>query len=225
MGRSVDTGSVALFAFLDDLKANNDRRWFAANRGRYEQVRAWWLEQLQALINDLAADDPSLRHLEARDCCYRIYRDTRFSHDKTPYKTYVSALISPRGRHFDGACHYIHVGADECGLYSGLWAPEPRVLKKVRKAIIDNVDEFRSIVETPEIEKQFPGWYGNKLKTAPKGYDRNHPDIDLLRLTEYGRLHPLGRQFFGRDDWQTEAARLLRLLKPMNDFLNYSITE
>ena len=99
------------------------------------------------------------------------------------------------------------------------------MLKKLRKAIIDNVDEFRGIVETPEIEKYFPGWWGRKLKTAPKGYDRDHPDIDLLRLTEYGKCCELDRSFFGRPDWHAEMARRLALLKPMNDFLNYSIDE
>lgn len=214
-----------VYDFLERLAANNDREWFAANRAEYDSVRAFWLCKVQELINELAVNDPSLRSLSAADCAYRIYRDTRFSNDKTPYKTYFSALISPTGRHCDRACHYFHIGADETALYSGLWCPEPKVLKKVRKAIIDNVEEFRSVTETPEIEKYFPGWYGRQLKTAPKGYDRNHPDIDLLRLTEYGKMCALDRSFFERPDWVAEAGRRLELLKPMDEFLNYSIDE
>ena len=143
----------------------------------------------------------------------------------TAYKRYFSALISPHGRHFDGACYYVHFGTDEIGLYAGLWCPEPKVLKKVRKAIIDNVDEFRGIVETPEVLAAYPEWWGHQLKTAPKGYDRNHPDIDLLRLTEYGRCHSLTREFFDDPSWPEQAAAILALLRPMNDFLNYSIEE
>lgn len=214
-----------LYSFLKDLAANNNREWFAANRDRYDAVRAWWLGQVQILIDHLGQYDPSVRHVEAPSCAYRIYRDTRFSSDKTPYKTYFSALISPRGRHFDGACYYLHQGIDENALYGGLWCPEPKVLRKVRKAIIDNVDEFRSIVETPEVLAAYPEWWGRKLKTAPKGYDRDHPDIDLLRLTEYGRCHDAGRDFFATPGWQAEAARIFALLRPMNDFLNYSIEE
>ncbi|MCM1067592.1 MAG: DUF2461 domain-containing protein [Muribaculaceae bacterium] len=215
----------ALYAFLDELAANNDRTWFAANKARYDLLRAWWIEQVQKLINEMARFDSSLVHVEAKDCLYRIYRDTRFSPDKTPYKTYFSALISPTGRQCERACYYFHQGVDESALYSGVWCPPAPMLKKLRKAIIDNVDEFRSIVETPEVEKHFPGWYGHQLKTAPKGYDRNHPDIDLLRLTEYGKGCQLPRSFFEKEGWQKKAASLYALLKPMNDFLNYSIDE
>lgn len=211
--------------FLKRLAANNDRTWFAAHKDEYERLRAYWFTEIQQVIDALAVDELALRHVEARDCAYRIYRDTRFSPDKTPYKTYFSSLISPRGRHYDGACYYIHFGVDEMALYSGLWSPESKVLKKVRKAIIDNVEEFRSIVETPQVLAAYPEWWGPKLKTAPKGYDRNHPDIDLLRLTEYGRCHKLDISFFDNPDWPREAAAILALLRPMNDFLNYSIEE
>lgn len=214
-----------VYDFLERLAANNNREWFAANRAEYESVRAFFLENVQKLINELAKNDPSLRSLSAADCMYRIYRDTRFSNDKTPYKTHMAALISPTGRHSDRACYYFHVGVDESALYGGLWCPESKMLKKVRKAIIDNVEEFRSIVETPEIEKYFPGWVGRQLKTAPKGYEKDHPDIDLLRLTEYGKGCILNREFFELPDWIEEAARRFELLKPMNDFLNYSIDE
>lgn len=217
--------SKQLFEFLDALAANNNRPWFAEHKAEFDALRARWIEQLQRLINIMAADEPSLRHVQAKDCVYRIYRDTRFSHDKTPYKTYFSALISPTGRHCDRACYYIHLGVDECAIYGGVWCPETPVLKKLRKAIVDNIEEFRSIIDAPEMKKLYPGWYGTPLKTAPKGYDRNHPDIDLLRLTEYGKMHELSRSFFDNPDWPEKMAPLLLVLKPMNDFLNYSIDE
>ena len=219
------TDMKALYAFLQNLADNNNRTWFGEHKEYYDRLRAWWIGQLQILIDRMAMFDPSLAHVQARDCLYRIYRDTRFSPDKTPYKTYFSALISPTGRHCDRACYYFHQGVDESALYAGVWCPEPRMLRKLRKAIIDNVDEFRAITETPDIERHFPGWYGNQLKTAPKGYDRNHPDIDLLRLTEYGKCCELPRDFFFDPGWQEKAAHLYYLLKPMNDFLNYSIDE
>ena len=214
-----------LFSYLDALAANNNREWFAAHREEYDRLRARWIEDVQKLIDFMAVYDPSLAHVQARDCLYRIYRDTRFSPDKTPYKTYFSALISPTGRHCERACYYFHQGVDETALYAGVWCPDARMLKKLRKAIIDNVDEFRSLVETPEIERHFPGWWGRQLKTAPKGYDRDQPDIDLLRLTEYGKCCELQRSFFDKPGWQQRAADLYALLKPMNDFLNYSIDE
>ena len=100
---------------------------------------------------------------------YRIYRDTRFSADKTPLKTYFSALISPTGRHSERAAYYLHMGVDECALYGGVWCPDSKTLKKLRKAIVDNIEEFRGIVEDKEVARLFPGWWGRALKTAPKG--------------------------------------------------------
>lgn len=214
-----------LFDFLTRLAENNDRPWFAANRAEFDALREQWIDSVQRIVNALAVDDPSLRGVRASDCVYRIYRDTRFSHDKSPFKTYFSALISPTGRHCDRACYYVHVGVEECAVYGGVWSPEASVLKKLRRAIVDNIEEFREITETPEIEALYPGWYGRKLKTAPKGYDRDHPDIDLLRLTEYGKCHELDRAFFDAADWPEKVASMLRILKPMNDFLNYSIDE
>lgn len=214
-----------LYAFLDELAVNNNREWFAAHKAEYERLRRGWTAEVQKLIDLMAQYDHSLAYVDAKDCLYRIYRDTRFSPDKTPYKSYFSALISPTGRHCDRACYYIHIGAEESAIYGGVWCPESKMLKKLRRAIVDNVEEFRSITETPEIEREFPGWYGTKLKTAPKGYDRDHPDIDLLRLTEYGKGHLFDRSFFDRDNWQQDVADLFALLKPMNDFLNYSIDE
>ncbi len=217
--------SKQLFDFLTRLAENNDRTWFAANRAEYDSLRADWLTKIQRIINALAVNDPTLRGVQASDCAYRIYRDTRFSHDKTPYKTYFSALISPTGRHCDRACYYVHIGADECAVYGGVWCPETPILKKLRRAIIDNIEEFREITEAPEVEDLYPGWYGRKLKTAPKGYDRDHPDIDLLRLTEFGKEHRLDRDFFDDPEWPEKIAAMLQVLKPMNDFLNYSIDE
>ncbi len=214
-----------IFRFLDDLTVNNNREWFAANKERYEACRRQWIRYIQRCIDTMASSEPTLRGVDASNCLYRIYRDTRFSHDKTPYKTHFSALISPTGRHCDRACWYVHAGVDECALYGGVWQPEGPVLKKLRKAIVDNIDEFREIIDAPEVKKLFPEWWGRQLKTAPQGYDRNHPDIDLLRLTEFGKAHTLDRDFFNDNRWPEKAAGIMLVLKPMCDFLNYSIDE
>ena len=217
--------SSRLFDFLGRLAADNTREWFAANKPEYLAIREVWLDELQRLINALAVHEPALAHVQAKDCSYRIYRDTRFSNDKSPLKTYFSALVSPTGRHCERACYYLHMGVDECALYGGVWCPAPPVLKKLRRAIVDNIEEFRAIIDAPEVAELFPGWWGRVLKTAPKGYDRDHPDIDLLRLTEYGKCHKLTREFFDAPDWPEKAASIMAVLKPMCDFLNYSIDE
>ena len=220
---------ISPYPFLDALEANNDRAWCAEHRDEYDTLRAQWISQIQLLIDTMASTyAPELAGVEAKSCLYRIYRDIRFSNDKSPFKTYFSALVSPRGRHFDGACYYIHLGGGnfaENGLYGGVWHPESAVLRKLRKAIVDNSEEFHEIIDNPELKRLFPGWYGERLKTIPKGYDKNHPEAELLKLKEYGRYHHCDRAFFEDPEWPVRAARILAVLKPLNDFLNYSINE
>ncbi len=217
---------ISPYPFLEELSLNNNREWFASRRAEYEAVRTQWIAGLQRLIDAMASTyEPSFARLNARDCLYRINRNLRFSKDKTPYKTYFSALISPRGRHYDKACYYVHLGLEESGLYAGLWCPEPAVLRKVRKAIVDNIEEFEDIITNPDLEKSFPGWIGRRLKTIPQGWPKDHPQAELLRLQEYGKFHAVDRGFFERDDWPERAAALFAPTKALNDFLNYSIDE
>lgn len=215
----------SIFDFLENLSANNCREWFTAHREEYETLRGQWIAEVQRLIDAMAVYEPSFARLEARDCLYRINRDIRFSKDKSPYKTHFAALISPRGRHFDKACYYIHLGLDECGLYAGLWNPESAVLRKVRKAIIDNIEEFDEILSDPALMRDFPGWCGRSLKTMPQGWPKDHPRAELLRLLEYGKFHTVDRGFFTDPGWPERAAELFRPAKDFNDFINYSIDE
>lgn len=214
-----------LFDFFRQLALNNNRQWFCEHKSEYDELRALWLSDLQRVIDRLAQSDSRLKYLEAKDCVYRIYRDTRFSNDKTPYKTFFSAAIGPGGRHHFGAGYYVHIGLDEAGVYGGIWAPEGPALRKLRKAIVDNIEEFREIIDSPAMIENFPGWTGPQLKTAPKGYPKDHPEIELLRLTEFGKWHPLDRKFFSKSDWPERMADLLSILRPLNDFINYSLTE
>lgn len=148
--------------------------------------------------------------------------------------------MSPRPRgsvsvHLPG--YYLQVGpgrqgvatdsyeSGESGLYGGVWCPDAPVLRKLRKAIIDNIEEFEEIINAPALTATFPGWYGSSLKTVPKGYDRNHPQAHLLRLKEYGRFMPADMKFFSDPLWPERAAGYLQVLYPLLRFLEYSINE
>lgn len=230
----------ALYSFLEELGRRQDRNWFKANKNRYDDLRAQWLADLDTLILLCSQWWPELKGQTGASSAFRIYRDTRFSQDKSPYKTYFSASISPRGRgsesvHLPG--FYIQVGpgriggatdsyeAESSGLYGGMWCPEAPLLRKLRKAIVDNIEEFEEIINEPALQANFPGWYGDRLKTIPKGYDRNHPQAELLRLKEYGKYMPLGRSFFSDPRWPETAADKLHILYPLLRFLEYSLTE
>lgn len=217
-----------LFRFLTELSQNNNRPWFEANRPRYEALRTLWLEDLERLIQLMSAYEPGLIGQSARRCAYRIYRDTRFSKDKTPYKTFFSAALEPRGHNEPYAGYYLHIGLPGMyfsGIYGGIYCPPTPVLRKLRQAIVDNIEEFEEIVDNPEVTALFPGWVGEKLKTVPRGYDKNHPLAELLKLKSYGKYRHGGPEYFCDRQWPERVASDLRVLQPMIEFFNYSIDE
>ena len=216
-----------LYDFLRELQANNNREWFAAHKEEYDSLRSLWLDDVERLIGLMSQWEPQLRALKAKDCVYRIYRDTRFSTDKTPYKVYFSAAFSPWGRKTHRAAYYMQMDVRdaESGLYGGVWCPDAPLLRKLRNAIVDNIEEFREIIDAPDMKRYYPGWISESLKSAPKGWPKDHPDIDLLRLKDYGKFCRCDEKFFDTPDWPAKVAERVRILKPMVDFLNYSIDE
>lgn len=218
---------MKLSQYLGLLQRNNNRPWFVENKTLFDDVRQQWYDDLDHMISLVGLWEPRVASISARDASYRIYRDTRFSLDKTPYKTYFSAILSPRGKRLKAADYYIHAGAPgtESLTAGGYWAGDSSALQKLRHAIVDNIEEFRAIIDSPEFSALYPGWYGPRLKSAPKGWPRNHPEIELLRLQVIGREHRLPGDFFDDPSWPEKAADLLRPLKPLIDFINYSLLD
>lgn len=229
MGRNpiTTTAAMKLTDYLSLLAANNNRPWFQAHRDLYDEQRERWYAHLDRLFAAAAPWEPLAAYTDGRRASYRIYRDTRFSADKTPYKTYFSARLEPPHGTAHVAGWYIQAGLtrEETGLFGGLWAPDAAQLRKLRRAIVDNIEEFEEIINEPRLAALYPGWWGPALKTAPKGWDKDHPQIHLLRLLNYGREMPLDPGFFDDPAWPERAADLMRPLKPLNDFLNYSLAE
>lgn len=218
---------MKLSGYLDLLQRNNNRPWFIGHKELFDELRQQWYDDLDRMISLVGIWEPQVRSITAREATYRIYRDTRFSLDKTPYKTNFSAILSPRGKRLKAADYYIQAGAPGTDTLTagGYWAADQSSLKKLRHAMIDNIEEFEEIINDPELMRLYPGWYGPKLKSAPKGWDRNHPNIDLLRLQVIGREHQLPCGFFDDSSWPENAADLLRPLKPLIDFINYSLLD
>ena len=216
-----------MLKFLDSLSRHNDRVWFNAHKSEYEEVRDKWYEDLGRLLTIASEWEPRFKMLDARTASYRIYRDTRFSLDKTPYKTHFSALLSPRGKKLQAADYYIQAGATgtESLTAGGYWATDTASLQKLRHAMVDNIEEFEAIINEPEFVRLYPHWYGPQLKTAPKGWDRNHPNVELLRLQVVGREHTLDSRFFTDPSWPEKVSEILRPIKPLVDFINYSLLD
>lgn len=217
-----------LDSFLRGVAANNSRPWLAEHRDTYDTLRAEWLADLDRLCAAMSQWCPGMATQNGRSSTYRFFRDTRFSPDKSPLKTFFSASLSPHGRKSHYAGYYMQVGPEgiaQNGLWGGIYCPDSTMLRKLRKAIVDNIEEFEGIINAPDIKRLYPGWEGDRLKSAPQGWPRNHPQIELLKLKDYGKFHQLPLDFFRSPTWPEEASELLRPLAPLVDFINYSLDE
>lgn len=218
--------TTLIFQFLEELAANNNREWFQANRDRYETVRAEFDSLLTSVIARIATFDEGVKGIEPKDCTYRIYRDTRFSADKTPYKTHLGGYINAHGKKSEHCGYYLHLEPGNCLLAGGSICPSPKVLKALRQAIFENIEEYISIVEDPAFKKYFPEVGGeNRLKTAPKGFPKDFEYIDYLKCKEYVCTYTLPNDFFARKDFLDEVEKAFKQLKRFADFVNFTIDE
>ena len=209
-----------ILAFLRQLAINNDRTWFKARKDQFDALRGPWEQDMQRLIGLVADFDPHARGLNVKDSVYRIYRDTRFSHDKRPYKNYFSGVIGRGGRHTVQSCYYVHFGVEELMLCGGIWLPEKQIIDQLRGLIDAEPEEFLSIINNPEITSRYQ-WISRSLKMIPKGYPKDHPMGRFLKMKEYLLVKNLDESYFDCDDWVERVADDLQPLKPLNDFLNY----
>ncbi len=215
--------SKATFQFLTDLKANNQREWFTANKKRYEEAKAEFEVFVEALITRIVAFDPSISHHKAKDCVFRIYRDVRFSKDKSPYKTHFGAHVTPaksRSEIHTRAGYYIHIEPGASMLAGGAYLPEATWLKNIRQEIDYNGAEFRSIIEGKGFKAIFGQVEGDKLKTMPKGYAVDHPDIELLKHKSFLASHALTDKQVLDAGFADHAAMVFKVLHPFDQFLN-----
>jgi len=206
--------------FLRQLAVNNDRAWFKARKDRYDALRGAWEQDMERLIGLVAGFDPQVRGLNVKDCVYRIYRDIRFSHDKSPYKTYFSGVLGRGGRHTVQSGYYVHFGVEEMMLCGGIWWPQKDVLERLRRLVDAEPDEFLAIVNDPSITSRYQ-WMSRSLKSMPKGFDAGNPMAAYLKMKEYLLVKHLDEGYFDCDDWVEKVASDLQPLKPLHDFLNY----
>ncbi|MEZ4984893.1 MAG: DUF2461 domain-containing protein [Saprospiraceae bacterium] len=170
--------------FLRDLAANNNREWFQANKSRYEAAHTEFLAFVDALIAQIATFDPAIAHYTAKDCVFRIYRDVRFSKDKSPYKTHFGAHISPalkKSEIHTRAGYYLHIEPSATMLAGGAYLPEKDWLKAIRQEIAYNQQEFEAILHHADFSRYFGSIEGEQLKKTPKDYEANHPAMQWLK--------------------------------------------
>lgn len=179
-------------AFLTEIVENNNREWFALNKDRYETAKADVITFVDELIPLVAAADPEFPlETQGKKCLMRIYRDIRFSKNKAPYKNNYGISFSLKNKGGSGPEYYLHLQPGKSFFAAGYWMPEAAALKLIREEIDYNTSEFLEITEAKEFKDLFKLSQEDTLKKAPKGYDPQHPQIDLLKLKSFIVTFPI----------------------------------
>ncbi len=214
-------------SFLKDLSENNNREWFAANKSRYEACKVDFEEISKLLIMEIAAFDSEIRTVDVRDCVFRIYRDTRFAKDKTPYKTHFGVFIAAEGgRKSERAGYYFHIEPNASFIASGVWCPPPPLLKVLRKSVYENIEELSEIRTNAGFSKYFDKFFDeDKLKTVPAGFPKDFEHAELLKLKHYMVEFKMDDDFLKQKDLVKSVAVVFSQAYPLNRFLNYAVDE
>jgi uncharacterized protein (TIGR02453 family) len=210
--------------FLRDLRSNNNKQWFEQNRKRYEAAR----DHFETFISDLISNFGEVEKLTgvtAKDCIFRINRDVRFSPDKSPYKANMAAVIGQGGRKPTGRSYYVHLAPDgESMLAGGLHSPSSQELDKVRRRIAEDAAEFKKIIHKAEFTRYFGGLQGEQLKTAPQGYPKDHPDIELLRYKQFLAESTTGDAEVVAPDFNAHVLAVFKAMKPFVAYIQSALT-
>lgn len=209
--------------FLKELKENNTREWFNENKKVYESAKDQFEEFVNLLIMKIKEFDSSIDVSSAKDCTFRIYRDVRFSKNKEPYKTNMGAYIAKGGRKSEYAGYYIHMEPGTSFAGGGIYMPQPKVLKAIREDIYNDAETFKNIINDTEFKAMFPELYGEKLKTAPKGFPKDFPDIDLLNFKSYTVTKAITEKEILSDSFLDTLMKIFKTQKPLNDYLNSAL--
>jgi len=218
-----------ILQFLRDLSCNNNKEWFTANKGRYQEVLQIWYAFCEELIHAIGQYDPDIARLTIKDCTYRIYRDTRFSSDKSPYKTHFGLFLSKGGKKSMHAGYYFHIGTGEGDGYphyhmlaAGNYCYEPQVIKLLREDISYGWEEFKTEV-LDKADASFVIDMDGALKKVPKEYPADAPYADFMRLKNYCLLSKVDDDFILQPNLVQRVSQLFLTTKPFNDYVNRAV--
>jgi uncharacterized protein (TIGR02453 family) len=213
--------------FLDDLKVNNNRDWFLENKKRYEIFKKDYHQLVADFLDAMKPMDPSLELLEVKNCTFRINRDIRFSKDKSPYKAHLGVWLSTGVKGQNRAGYYVHIEKGASFIAGGFYSPEAEDLKKVRKEIAFFHDDLDAIIADKNFKKEFGSLdvtETNSLKNPPRGYEKDHPAIEFLKLKSFTATQKYDIKEVTQKDFVAKMSQKLIALKPLNEFINRALT-
>ena len=215
--------------FLRELIANNHKDWFDANRNYYREAKDEFDQFIDRLIVEIRLFDPTIGSITAKECVYRIHRDVRFSNDKTPYKNHFGAYIAQGGRKSLLCGYYFHVEPANAGYLNhsmwagGIYCPDAPTLKAIRTDICEYTDEYKSIIQNKEFTDTFQWFDGNMLRSAPKDFPKDFPDVELIKRKDYTYYRNIDDHTLQSDHLLEESIRVFKLMLPFNKFMNRAI--
>jgi uncharacterized protein (TIGR02453 family) len=212
--------------FLDDLKKNNNRDWFQDNKKRYEIFKKDYHQLVSDFLDAMKPLDPSLELLEVKNCTFRINRDIRFSKDKSPYKAHLGVWLSSGAKGANRSGYYIHIEKGASFIAGGFYSPDADQLKKVRKEIAFFHDDLEAILADKNFKKEFGGFdinESNSLKSMPRGYEKDHPAIEFLKLKSFTTSQKFDIAEVTQKDFVKKMSQKLITLKPLNEFINRAL--
>ncbi len=174
-----------ILAFLKNLKKNNSREWFQDNKESYEEAKHSFVFITAKLISEISKFDSTVKDIDPESAVFRIYKDVRFSKDKSPYKTNFGAYIAKGGKKSSFPGYYIHIEPNESMAAGGIYMPPADVLLKLRNFMSENYKEAEKIMKSKKFSEIFPSMYDDRLKTVPKGFSKEHPAAELLKYKSF----------------------------------------
>lgn len=211
--------------FLAELKENNNREWFDKNRPRYIKARDNFRDFVEDWIEEMIDFDPSLMGIDGRKAIFRLFRDVRFSKNKDPYKTNFGAHLSRGGRKSPFVGYYFHISPEGNMMGGGSYRPESSDLKKIRAFIERNAADLHAITSDKKFQEVYGELQGESLKTAPKGYPKDHPEIKLLRMKSFYVMSDLPEAELYKEGLAEKVAENLKIMHPLVEFINEAISQ
>jgi uncharacterized protein (TIGR02453 family) len=209
----------SILSFLEQLKSNNNRNWFNENKAKYLDVK----KDLTAFNNSIFNSLSESEHLDYVKM-FRIYRDTRFSKNKEPYKNHIGIALHRIKPHYRGG-YYIHIEPGNSFLGAGFWDPNKEDLNRIRKEFEIDDNEIREIINSKPVKTCWGELKGDELKTAPRGYDKNHKAIDLIRKKQYVFIKPLSEYIMSDTNiLSKEVISAFKIIRPYFDYMSDVLT-
>lgn len=218
------TTSIApsTLAFLRELRKNNNRDWFNDHKDRYREEHAKMLDFAETLIARMSTHD-QLEPMTGKQSLFRIYRDVRFSKDKSPYKVNFAGQLK-RATKWRRGGYYYHIEPGNGFLGGGFWAPNSADLKRIRQELAADAEPVRKILASKEFRHYFGELQGEQLKTAPQGYSVDHPNIDLLRYKQFLLTRPFTDKEMTDPGFLDDVVVTFQAMRPFFDYMSEVLT-